>query len=163
MAENVSVDYDSTAQFVSKLRAQADQIESETPHLTRAVLDSFTREASQGTRDGKPSPIYDEAVAAMSNVMHALDSHFKKIAAKLRSGAHLLESATAEIKQHDEDGAAAVRAVDLGLDMSNSVEKGGAGYSSIPRLTAADLAGDVDKPAPVGDPHARFRTASNPR
>ena len=53
MAENVSVDYDSTAQFVSKLRAQADQIESETPHLTRAVLDSFTREASQGTRESQ--------------------------------------------------------------------------------------------------------------
>ncbi|UQE75121.1 hypothetical protein MYK68_00265 [Gordonia sp. PP30] len=147
---DVQIDHDATADFVSALRAQADALETSAPRYTAAVVAAAKADASLGSRDGAPIPLYAEAVTALERVMDKIERQALAIARKIRADADVLEAARAEIADADGDGADAVNKADVALgdvgDIGGSVSpKGG-----------QDIAGSVVGEDPrSGNPQAK--------
>ncbi|MCA9554868.1 MAG: hypothetical protein KC933_32860 [Myxococcales bacterium] len=112
---SISVDHDEIAGFVTRLRALADGIESTITTGTAQIMADLTAEASQATTTGQPAPIFADVITSMDKAMGALQTNATQLVANLRSDADFLENASAAMRQVDDDGAAAVAAVETQL------------------------------------------------
>lgn len=108
---NITVDHDEIKQYVTELRAVADDIEHTIAAQTGALMADLRDEAGQGTTDGKPAPIFTDTLSAMQTACDALNTNAAQLVTNLRADADFLETALRQVQQVDDDGAAAVSAV----------------------------------------------------
>lgn len=108
---SIVVDHDEIKDFVTRLRALADGIESTITTGTQQIMTDLTAEASQATTTGQPAPIFADVITSMDTAMGALQKNATQLVKNLRADADFLENASAEMRGVDADGAAAVAAI----------------------------------------------------
>ena len=127
----IVVDHDEIRTYVLGLRAVADDIETTIASQTTALMADLRDEAGQGTRDGRPAPIFLDTLTAMQVACDALVTNSVQLVKNIRADADYLEHASREAQRVDDEGGEAVERVGVGF-AAGGLQRDGIAYGTIP-------------------------------
>lgn len=104
----IRYDHAAMAQVSAALRDQATRMRSDVAAKVEEFLAAATEEASLYTADGKPAPIYKDALAQAEAAMDVLQEKVDEIAASMTADADTLDAASTEAQEIEADTAGAI-------------------------------------------------------